>query len=88
MTAVEPDKFLAFEWKGPTQFEHFMNSADPLTHVVVLFIPGLEEYGAGTDVYLVYPGWRSSPDWEEARRWFESAWSGAFERLREQVNNA
>ena len=37
ITALEVDKFLSFEWKGPQQFKHFANCADPLTHVVVLF---------------------------------------------------
>jgi uncharacterized protein YndB with AHSA1/START domain len=86
VTAIEPDKFLSFEWKGPTQFEHFMNRADPLTHVVVFFISCSEEANACTDVYLVHSGWRSSPDWEEARQWFENAWNGAFERLREEAS--
>lgn len=85
VTAIEPDKFLSFEWKGPTQFGDFMNDADPLTHVVVFFIPCREESGDGTNVYLVHSGWRSSPAWEEARQWFERAWQGAFERLRGQA---
>jgi uncharacterized protein YndB with AHSA1/START domain len=86
VTAIEPDKFLAFEWKGPTQFEHFMNSADPLTHVIVFFIPCHEASTPSTDVYLIHSGWGSSSEWEEARQWFENAWRTAFERLREQVN--
>ena len=39
VTAVEPDKFIAFEWRSPKQYKHFANTADPLTHVVVFFIP-------------------------------------------------
>jgi uncharacterized protein YndB with AHSA1/START domain len=39
ITAIEQDAFLSFEWKGPKQFKRFMNSADPLTHVVVIFNP-------------------------------------------------
>src|SRR5947209_10956789 len=39
VTALEPGRFLSFEWKGPVEFERLMNSADPLTHVVVFFIP-------------------------------------------------
>ena len=46
ITAIEPDKFLSFEWKGPPEFEHFMNKSDPLTHVVVFLIPGTERVQA------------------------------------------
>jgi uncharacterized protein YndB with AHSA1/START domain len=82
VTAIEPDKFLSFEWRSPKQFKHFANNADPLTHVVVFFIPD----GQATEVYLVHSGWRSSSEWEEARQWQESAWSGAFKELERQVN--
>jgi uncharacterized protein YndB with AHSA1/START domain len=37
VSAVEPGKFISFEWKGPQQFSSFMNTARPLTHVVVMF---------------------------------------------------
>ncbi len=81
VTAIEPDKFLAFEWKGPEQFQHFMNSADPLTHVVVLFVPGAQGSRPRTEVHIVHSGWRSSADWEEARQWFERAWSRVLDAL-------
>jgi hypothetical protein len=55
------------------------NGADPLTHVVVSFHPR----DAGSRVYLVHSGWRSGPEWEEAHRWQEAAWSGALARLEE-----
>jgi uncharacterized protein YndB with AHSA1/START domain len=86
VTAIERDRFLAFEWKGPTQYLHFMNDSDPLTHVVVFFIPYVEEEVARTEVHLIHSGWRGSPEWEEARQWFEQAWHVAFEELERQVN--
>ena len=82
ITAVEPDQFLSFEWRSPKQFKHFANDADPLTHVVVFFVP----CGGSTHVHVVHSGWRSTPEWEEARRWQGQAWSGAFERLEKLVN--
>ena len=82
VTAIEVDKFIAFEWKSPKQFKHFANNADPLTHVIVFFIPN----PAGTDVYLLHSGWRSSVEWEEARQWQDRAWRVAFEELKKQVN--
>lgn len=79
VTAAVPGQLLAFEWKGPREFEAFMNAADPLTHVVVAFTPSLR--GEGTDVHLVHTGWRGTPEWEEARHWFERAWSMALREL-------
>jgi uncharacterized protein YndB with AHSA1/START domain len=86
VTAIEQDRFLSFEWKGPRQFEQFMNDADPLTHVVVFLVPYEEGSADSTEVHLIHSGWRSSPEWEEARQWFERVWSGALEELERQVN--
>lgn len=78
VTAATPGQLLAFEWKGPREFEAFMNAADPLTHVVVAFTSSPR---GGTDVHLVHTGWRSGPKWEEARLWFDRAWRMAFQEL-------
>ena len=86
ITALEPDKLLSFEWKGPAQYKDFMNDADPLTHVVVLFLPYGEGKAPETEVHLIHSGWRSSAEWEEARQWFERMWSGCFKELSKQVN--
>jgi uncharacterized protein YndB with AHSA1/START domain len=89
VTAIEPDKFLAFEWKGPRQYKHFMNEADPLTHVVVFFIPCNSETDTSpfTAIHLIHSGWGSSAEWDEARMWFERAWGEAFKELEKQVIN-
>jgi uncharacterized protein YndB with AHSA1/START domain len=81
-TAIEIDKFIAFEWRSPKQFKYFANSAYPLTHVVILFIPSNNK----TNVHLIHTGWRSSKEWEEARLWQDRAWYGAFRELEKQVN--
>jgi uncharacterized protein YndB with AHSA1/START domain len=86
VTAIKKDRFLSFEWKGPRQFEHFMNETDPLTHVVVFLVPYGEESADSTEVHLIHSGWRGSPEWEEARQWFERAWRVALEGLERQVN--
>jgi hypothetical protein len=86
VTAIEKDRLLSFEWKGPRQFERFMNRADPLTHVVVSFFPCSEGSAGATEVHVVHSGWRSSPEWEEARKWFERAWGAALEELERQIN--
>lgn len=77
ITAMAADQFLAFQWRSPKQFKAFANGADPLTHVVVVFVPE----GAKTRIHLVHTGWRSTADWEEARIWQERAWSGAITEL-------
>ncbi len=81
ITAIEPGQFLSFEWRSPKQFKHFANNADPLTHVVVFFIPNR----VGTCVHLIHSGWRSSVEWEEAGQWQDRAWGFAFQALEEQV---
>jgi len=81
ITAICKDELLAFEWKSPSQFKSFANLADPLTHVVVSLIPA----GNGTRVHLVHSGWRSSKEWEEARRWQQRAWSCALSRLKKII---
>jgi len=86
VTAIERDRFLCFEWKGPAQFSQFMNDADPLTHVVVFFVPNSEAGGVSTDVRLVHSGWRSAAEWEEARQWFDRAWKVALEQLEHRVS--
>jgi uncharacterized protein YndB with AHSA1/START domain len=77
ITALIVDELVAFQWRGPKPFRAFANGADPLTHVVVAFVPA----GAGTRLHLVHSGWRSGPEWEEARVWQERAWSGAMKEL-------
>jgi uncharacterized protein YndB with AHSA1/START domain len=77
VTSIERDRFISFEWKSPKQFKSFANTVDPLTHVVIFFAP----VGDSTEIDLFHSGWRSSPEWEEARLWQVRAWSVAFEQL-------
>ncbi|HET9918388.1 MAG TPA: SRPBCC domain-containing protein [Ktedonobacteraceae bacterium] len=86
VTAIEPEQLLAFEWKGPPQFSHVMNTADPLTHVVVCFVPSDELFTASTDIHLIHSGWHSTWEWELARQWHIRAWEEAFVQLRGLVN--
>lgn len=79
VTAVAAGQLIAFQWRSPRQYKEFANRADPLTHVVVVFVPE----DAGTRVHLIHSGWRSGAEWEEARRWQEQAWTVAFRRLEE-----
>ena len=81
ITALEKPNLLAFEWRGPKQFKHFANDADPLTHGAVFFLPVSE----GTDVHVLHTGWRSSPEWEEHRVWQENAWKYTLKALQQQA---
>ena len=79
--AVSPGIFLSFEWKGPKHVKHFMNEVRPLTNVMVFFIPSHE----GTEVHLLHTGWRATPEWEEARQYFDKAWAIALSELQKHV---
>ncbi|MBU7014433.1 MAG: SRPBCC domain-containing protein [Theionarchaea archaeon] len=78
--ALNPGKLISFEWKGPPQHQ-FMNEVIPLTHVMVSFIPCEK----GTEVHLIHTGWKNTPEWEEARQWFEKAWEIAFSELQKHA---
>jgi uncharacterized protein YndB with AHSA1/START domain len=82
--AISPDKLLSFEWKGPKQFKRFMNTVRPFTNVTVFFIPR----GQDTEIHLLHTGWRNTAEWEEARKWFENAWTTALLELKKRVNSA
>jgi uncharacterized protein YndB with AHSA1/START domain len=88
ITAIEENKFLAFDWKGPTQFKHFMNTIVPLTHIVVFFLPCTDGNKPCTEIHLVHSGWGDSAEWEEAREWFEKAWKAAFVRLEKSITTS
>jgi uncharacterized protein YndB with AHSA1/START domain len=85
ITSIEKDKFLSFEWKGPERFQSFMNFCDPLTHVVVVFTPSSVK-PKKTTVFFFHSGWREGSEWQEARDYFEKAWSGALASLKEKLN--
>lgn len=78
ISAYNPGRLLAFDWKGPKDFASFMNDADPLTHVVVAFFPSAQ----GTELHLLHGGWRRSGRWPEAKAYFERAWENALKNLK------
>ena len=88
ITAIEPGKFLSFEWKGPKQYKHFMNTVRPLTHVTVFFIPikNEEHKSPLTELHIIHTGWGNTEEWEEARQWFENAWKKNTNDLKNLIN--
>lgn len=87
ITLIEEGKYVAFEWKGPKQFKHFMNTAVPLTHVVVFFLPCADsDTSPCTEVHVIHSGWRDSAEWHQARSYFDKAWQIGLEKLKETLN--
>ena len=89
VTMIQKHKLIAFEWKGPKQFKHFMNTAVPLTLVVVFFLPcdGSSAAEPCTEIHLIHSGWRDSAEWSEARSYFDKAWLIAFKNLEARFSN-
>ncbi len=63
-----------------------MNVADPLTHVIASFTQEIKTPNK-TTIHLFHTGWRNTPEWQEARDWFEKAWVNAFEVLKKKINS-
>ncbi len=85
ITGLEKNKFISFNWKGPKEFNSFMNFADPLTHVIVFFSQN-DDNPDKTNIHLFHTGWRSDSDWQTAREYFQTAWSRAIQGLKEKIN--
>jgi len=86
ITGIEKNKFISFSWKGPVQFKTSMNVANPLTHVVVFFSHNDSEPDK-TIIHLFHTGWRNTPEWQEARDFFEKAWLNALGELKDKIIN-
>ncbi|UCC20416.1 MAG: SRPBCC domain-containing protein [Promethearchaeota archaeon] len=86
ITGIEKNKYISFDWKGPIDFQSFMNFADPLTHVIVFFSNNNKDPNM-TIIHLFHTGWRNDTDWQKARDYFENAWSKALRNLKEKLEN-
>ncbi|MFX0135545.1 MAG: SRPBCC domain-containing protein [Candidatus Hodarchaeota archaeon] len=84
ITGIEKNKFLSFDWKGPVDFQAFMNVADPLTHVIVFF-SYKDKDPDKTLIHLFHTGWKKGENWRKARNYFENAWSKALQGLKEKI---
>ena len=83
ITGIEQDSYISFEWKGPVDFETYMNVADPLTHVIVTF--SWDPKRNMTNIHLFHTGWRNNNEWDKAREYFENAWSNALKELKDKI---
>lgn len=82
IVAIDRPDFLSFEWRGPKQFDDFMNHIRPLTNVTVMFF----ENNEFTKIILLHNGWRQNEQWDQARDYFSKAWQMAFEELESYAN--
>lgn len=78
-TVFEENRIIGADWTGPPEFENVMNTADPLTHLLVTFSPAADHE---VEVDLIHTGWGSSLEWEKARLYFENAWTQVFKMLK------
>ncbi|MCB9654020.1 MAG: SRPBCC domain-containing protein [Deltaproteobacteria bacterium] len=85
VTAFEPMRFLAFSWRGPTEFAHLMNTEPFPTSVRVAFT---ETSIGETVIELEHGGWGLGPKWAEARAWQDRAWRVAFAQLETKFRTA
>jgi uncharacterized protein YndB with AHSA1/START domain len=85
----EPNKYLAFEWKGPTNGSS-MNLSQHQTYITVYFLPmdtKKRSKNQFTHVHLTLTGLKDFDEVEEVKAWFEDNWTSAFEKLIEHVND-
>jgi len=78
ITAFEPGKRLAFQWRGPVPFADLMN-VEPLPTWVVVTFESVSP--TQTLVKFRHGGWGEGSRWEAAKRWQMDAWAGAFKKL-------
>lgn len=81
ITEYQPPTKLSFQWKGPDQFSHLMNTP-PQTHVDVTF----EEADGHTLVSLKHSGWKQGDRWAEAREWHLKAWTDVLADLEKYLD--
>jgi uncharacterized protein YndB with AHSA1/START domain len=72
---------VAFNWKGPAEFDRLMNQGAPLTEVSL----SLGECPEGIDVTLIHSGWLAGEDWERARSWHFHTWERTLQKFKDYV---
>ena len=80
ITEIRLCSLLAFQWKGPDQYAHFMNNP-PQTHVEVALTPKDQE----TELTIKHTGWKQGPEWLEAKEWHDKAWQGVLKDLKKHL---
>jgi uncharacterized protein YndB with AHSA1/START domain len=86
VTAFVPNTLVGFEWKGSAPYADIMNTADPLTQVVVFFRNSRDKAFSVSEVHLIHSGWRNTPEWIKARDFYDRAWRDELVELRRIIN--
>ena len=77
ITELTPEVDVGFTWEAPPPYGAVMNPS-PGTKVYVR----LQDSPEGIDVTLEHSGWKSGPEWEEARSWHFQLWDDRLHRLK------
>lgn len=85
--AIDYNKLLVFDWKGPKEFAETMNNIYPLTLVTVLFYPLTIDGKKNCEIHLLHSGWKKNDDWSRCREWFDTAWQYALDKLTVEIHN-
>jgi uncharacterized protein YndB with AHSA1/START domain len=78
---IKPPTYIAFQWKGPDQYAHFMNTP-PQTHVEIRFT----QDDSGTTMHIKHQGWKQGKYWQEAKEWHHKAWKGVINDLQKHLS--
>ena len=76
--SINPYKEIEFSWKGPFEFDDFLNFPKELTTVKVIINA---EYNKPTNIIVQHFGWKSSEDYQKARIWHQEFWKEKLDLL-------
>ncbi len=82
-TSIDYKKKLVFTWKGPNQFEKFMNDPSSLTSVEVIF----RETNGTTHLNVKHRGWGDGEEWVMAQKWHLRAWEEVLAVLKSALES-
>ena len=80
---IKKSQDIKFSWKGPNEFDEFLNFLSELTIVKVTFV----EIEEKTKISLQHYGWKSSEDYQNARNWHLKFWEKKMEKLSQVLEN-
>lgn len=75
-----PEKMLSFSWNAPPTFPTMRNQRT----FVVVTLAGAD---GKTTVEVTHGGWGSGPSWDEAHAYFDKAWTGVLQALKDRFDS-
>lgn len=82
IVSFKKNELLEFTWKGPEQFGDFLNFEGELTTVKLSLNTTSSKT---TKVTLIHYGWRSSEDYQKARKWHIGFWQEKLIKLEKLI---